>query len=179
MLSYTERIAKRVTARAVGTASGNYLSVRFGKVVGSRSSISVSIADAGQQLAAQSERHVEIVYTGLRPGEKLHKVLRDDDECERRQGHELICQVDVPTSAPELVHELRTKRDRESLIVELNETCEMNPSARARQEGRSSTDGEEVSIRLWDNGRGLTRPFAISLGDSLGESTTPLRSTRS
>ena len=35
----------------------------------------VRIDDVARRLAAQAPRPIEIVYTGLRPGEKLHEVL--------------------------------------------------------------------------------------------------------
>ena len=40
----------------------------------------VRIVDVAQRLAERSERRVEIEYTGLRPGEKLHEVLFSGDE---------------------------------------------------------------------------------------------------
>jgi FlaA1/EpsC-like NDP-sugar epimerase len=83
----------------------------------------VRIADVAHQLVAQAERTIEIVYTGLRPGEKLHEVLWDGDEGERRQLHELISQVDVPPMQPELVHQLQTERSREALILDLRDAC--------------------------------------------------------
>ena len=43
----------------------------------------VRIADVARRLADQADRPIEIVYTGLRPGEKLHEVLFGADE-ERR-----------------------------------------------------------------------------------------------
>jgi FlaA1/EpsC-like NDP-sugar epimerase len=56
----------------------------------------VRIDDVARRLAAESERPVEIVYTGLRPGEKLHEVLLGADEIDRRPAHPLISHVSVP-----------------------------------------------------------------------------------
>ena len=56
----------------------------------------VRIADVARRLADNADRPIEIVYTGLRPGEKLHEVLQSDDEVPRPTPHELIAVVDVP-----------------------------------------------------------------------------------
>ena len=48
----------------------------------------------GEQEAAESP--VDVIYTGLRPGEKLHEVLFGDGEVDRRPVHPLISHVDVP-----------------------------------------------------------------------------------
>ena len=56
----------------------------------------VRIADVARRLADEADRPIEIVYTGLRPGEKLHEVLQSDDEVPRPTPHELIAVVDVP-----------------------------------------------------------------------------------
>lgn len=67
----------------------------------------VKIADMAQRLVAQSDQPIEIVYTGLRPGEKMHEVLFSDDEVAHDSGHELIKAVEVPPLAPEAVAELQ------------------------------------------------------------------------
>ncbi len=56
----------------------------------------VKIDDIAQRLAAQSDRPIEIVYTGLRPGEKMHEVLFSTTEKGRRPVHPLISHVAVP-----------------------------------------------------------------------------------
>ena len=56
----------------------------------------VRIDDVARRLVAQSERPIEIVYTGLRPGEKLHEVLFGDGEVDDRPRHPLISHVAVP-----------------------------------------------------------------------------------
>jgi len=56
----------------------------------------VRIADVARRLAAEAPRPVEIVYTGLRPGEKLHEVLLGADEADDRPAHPLISHVPVP-----------------------------------------------------------------------------------
>ena len=56
----------------------------------------VRIADVARRLVAEADRPVEIVYTGLRPGEKLHEVLLGADEADDRPAHPLISHVPVP-----------------------------------------------------------------------------------
>ena len=55
----------------------------------------VRIADVARRLADEADRPIEIVYTGLRPGEKLHEVLQGDDEVPRPSTHPLIARVEV------------------------------------------------------------------------------------
>ena len=61
----------------------------------------VRIADLAHQLMALAGSSVEIVYTGLRDGEKLHEELFGTDEIDRRPVHPLISQVQVPAVDPE------------------------------------------------------------------------------
>ena len=60
----------------------------------------VRIADVAERLAGQSQRKVEIVYTGLRPGEKLHEDLLGTGEADHRPHHPLISQAMVPPIDP-------------------------------------------------------------------------------
>lgn len=63
----------------------------------------VLIADLARRLIAESKRQVEIVYTGLRPGEKLHEILFAPDEVATTSEHPLISCVAVPALSPEEV----------------------------------------------------------------------------
>jgi len=150
VLGYSKRVAERLTANMAATASGTFLSVRFGNVLGSRGSVLTSfrsqiesggpvtvtdaevtryfmtvpeavqlvvqagaigedgevlvldmgdpvrINDVAERLIKQSRRPIEIVYTGLRPAEKLHEELLGDGELDRRPNHPLITQAAVP-----------------------------------------------------------------------------------
>jgi FlaA1/EpsC-like NDP-sugar epimerase len=60
----------------------------------------VRILDIARQLVARSNRHVEIVFTGLRSGEKLHEVLFSADERGVVKAHPLISHVPVPPIDP-------------------------------------------------------------------------------
>jgi len=154
VLGYSKRIAERLTAHVAHEATGTYLSVRFGNVLGSRGSVltafaaqvaaggpvtvtdpavtryfmmvqeavqlviqagaigrdgealvldmgqPVRIDDVARMLTAKSRRPVDIVYTGLRPGEKLHEDLLAFGEPDLRPTHPLISHVPVPSSDP-------------------------------------------------------------------------------
>jgi FlaA1/EpsC-like NDP-sugar epimerase len=64
----------------------------------------VKVLDVARQLIEQSKTTVEITYTGLRPGEKMHEVLLGTGEAANRPLHPMIDHVSVPPL--ELVHGL-------------------------------------------------------------------------
>jgi len=71
----------------------------------------VRIADVAERLATRAAaksggRKVEIVYTGLGVGEKLHEALFSMGETDDRPHHPLISEVPVPALDPGLVVEL-------------------------------------------------------------------------
>ena len=66
----------------------------------------VRIADLARRLIVESDRPIEVVYTGLRPGEKLHEVLFAPDERPEVSEHRLISSVDVPSMSPEVAASL-------------------------------------------------------------------------
>ncbi len=56
----------------------------------------VRILDVAQRLVARSGKEIEIVFTGLRRGEKLHEALFSTGEQGTRRQHPLITHVPVP-----------------------------------------------------------------------------------
>ncbi len=62
----------------------------------------VRIADVAARLAEQAPRKVEIVYTGLRPGEKMHEELFADGEKDLRAAAsaDLPCERAAPQPGP-------------------------------------------------------------------------------
>jgi FlaA1/EpsC-like NDP-sugar epimerase len=154
VLGYSKRITERLSAYMAGQASGSYLSVRFGNVLGSRGSVlgtlsaqanaggpltvthpdvtryfmtadeavqlvlqaaviggsgevlvldmgtPVRIADIARRLSTRSAHPVDIVFTGLRPGEKLTEDLMGEGEVGRRTRHPLIQHVPVAPLTP-------------------------------------------------------------------------------
>jgi FlaA1/EpsC-like NDP-sugar epimerase len=155
VLGLSKRVGERLIAHAATGATGTFLSVRFGNVLGSRGSVlttfaeqlsagipitvtdpevtrffmtipeavqlviyaaaigrpgevlvldmgnPVRITDVAHHLMALAGSSVEIVYTGLRDGEKLHEELFGTDEIDRRPIHPLISHVEVPGVDPE------------------------------------------------------------------------------
>ena len=61
----------------------------------------VRIADIARRLAAQSAHPVDIVYTGLRPGEKLAEDLLGEDETDHRPRHPLVRHAQVKPLDPD------------------------------------------------------------------------------
>jgi len=80
----------------------------------------VRIADVARHLAAQAPRPVEIVYTGLRPGEKMHEELFGDGEVDERPFHPLISHVPVPAISPENARGIQPYSANDKLHEELN-----------------------------------------------------------
>ena len=62
----------------------------------------VRIDDVARRLIAASHRPIRIVYTGLRPGEKLQEDLWADGEVDERPFHSLISHVAVEPLSPEV-----------------------------------------------------------------------------
>ena len=56
----------------------------------------VKIDDVAKHMIEKSGRDIDIVYTGLRDGEKLHEVLASEAESGHRPLHPLITHVEVP-----------------------------------------------------------------------------------
>lgn len=60
----------------------------------------VRIVDVARRLIEESGKDVDITFSGLREGEKLHEVLLSRVERGRDTAHALITQVEVPRLAP-------------------------------------------------------------------------------
>ena len=61
----------------------------------------VKIIDVAKYMIGQSGKSIDIRFTGLRPGEKLHEVLFSEQEESKPSGHSLIRRVTVPPLNPE------------------------------------------------------------------------------
>lgn len=82
----------------------------------------IRIADIAKRMAARSDRPIEIVYTGLRPGEKLHEVLIGADEQAAQSEHPLISAVKVEPLDSACIEDLVTA-DGPELVARLAEVC--------------------------------------------------------
>jgi FlaA1/EpsC-like NDP-sugar epimerase len=87
----------------------------------------VRIADVARQIARRAPQQIEIVYTGLRKGEKLHEELFADGETDRRPLHPLISHVTVPRLEPGQLRLLNPYTDPDQIIVDLAELCRDAP----------------------------------------------------
>jgi FlaA1/EpsC-like NDP-sugar epimerase len=76
----------------------------------------VRIADVARRLIDSAEMPIDIAYTGLRPGEKLHEVLLGADEQDIRPNHPLISQVPVPPLDGAVLSLLDAATTRDELI---------------------------------------------------------------
>ena len=82
----------------------------------------VRIASVAAQMIAASGKPGRILYTGLRPGEKLSEELFSDDEVGEALFHPLISHVAVPPIAPSVVAVLELE-DPTSAKKRLADTC--------------------------------------------------------
>jgi FlaA1/EpsC-like NDP-sugar epimerase len=154
VLGYSKRAAERLTAQFADDCEGEFVSVRFGNVLGSRGSVvhafteqieqggpvtvthpeveryfmlipeacqlvleamaigragEVMVLDMGEQvkivevaqtmIGMSGKQNIDIVFTGLRSGEKLAEELFSEDEARRKTAHPLVTSVDVPPLA--------------------------------------------------------------------------------
>jgi FlaA1/EpsC-like NDP-sugar epimerase len=83
----------------------------------------VSIDAFARQLISLSGRSVDIEYTGLRPGEKIHEELFGDYETDVRAVHPLVSHTPVPPLEPEVAQTLDPLASREDLVASLGECC--------------------------------------------------------
>jgi FlaA1/EpsC-like NDP-sugar epimerase len=96
----------------------------------------VRIADVARRLAETADRHIQVVYTGLRPGEKLHEVLLGPGEEDRRPHHPLLSQVPVPPLDGAVLSLLDPTAARKDLIAVLRWLAESPALTVAHRNGR-------------------------------------------
>jgi len=131
-MTVQEAVQLVIQAAAIGRG-GEALVLEMGKPV--------RIAQVARQMAEQANAPVEIVYTGLRPGEKLHEELFADGEQDTRPFHPLISHVGVPTLHPYETRLLEPYAEPERLVKELAAMCDgpigdHTPAHIGRQIGR-------------------------------------------
>ena len=76
----------------------------------------VKIDDVAHYMVQQSGRDIKIVYTGLRPGEKMHEELIGEDEHGERPKHPLITHVRVKPVGGDEIRVAAAKSTEEARI---------------------------------------------------------------
>ena len=94
----------------------------------------VRIAELARLLASRSQRSIGLVFTGLRPGEKLHERLLGRDEADRRPAHPLISHVEVPPLTPCVARAIDVSENDDSVVGRLAGLC-MQTTGALEQEG--------------------------------------------
>jgi FlaA1/EpsC-like NDP-sugar epimerase/dTDP-4-amino-4,6-dideoxygalactose transaminase/lipopolysaccharide/colanic/teichoic acid biosynthesis glycosyltransferase len=79
--------------------------------------------DVARRLIAESGRDIDIVYTGLRPGEKLHEDLFAQGEEVVRRVHRLISHVPVPPLDPDVALAVDIRLSAEIVTAQLRDLC--------------------------------------------------------
>ena len=88
-----------------------------------------TLDDVARRLATHADRPIDIVYTGLRPGEKLHEVLLGATEVDDRPFHPLISQVPVPPLTTASLEVLVGAADGPELVALLDALQAVDPTA--------------------------------------------------
>jgi FlaA1/EpsC-like NDP-sugar epimerase len=114
-MTVQEAVQLVIQAAAIGRG-GEALILEMGRPV--------RIADVARQIADLAPQPIEIVYTGLRPGEKLHEELFGPGEQDIRPLHPLISHVDVPPLDPAQVRILDPCAHPTALIEDLVTLCQ-------------------------------------------------------
>ncbi|MFV2020857.1 polysaccharide biosynthesis protein [Micromonospora sp. LOL_023] len=120
----------------------------------------VRIADVARAIADQHDNSVKIIYTGLRPGEKLHEDLLGQNEHDARPLHPMISQVPVPALDPVHVHLLDPYGRSDDLTDDLAALCEPERpvvTAGAQRGGAGdavSADGTAIATNNGSGGAG-------------------------
>ncbi|MDQ1358433.1 MAG: hypothetical protein QOJ52_1377 [Acidimicrobiaceae bacterium] len=89
----------------------------------------VRIDDVARFLVERAERPIDIVYTGLRPGEKLNEVLLGIGEVDYRPLHPLISHVSVPPLDPALLLLIDPTAPRPQIVASLKQATTRSADA--------------------------------------------------
>jgi FlaA1/EpsC-like NDP-sugar epimerase len=84
----------------------------------------VRILDVAQQMIDQSQKRIDIDFTGLRHGEKLHEVLLGEHEVDHRPIHPLVSHVPVPALTRHDAISLPHGRDNLEVVNALRDMCQ-------------------------------------------------------
>ncbi|HWG98684.1 MAG TPA: nucleoside-diphosphate sugar epimerase/dehydratase [Pilimelia sp.] len=117
-MTVQEAVHLVIQAAAIGRP-GEALVLEMGKPV--------RIAEVARQMADLAPAPVEIVYTSLRPGEKLHEELFAPGERDVRPLHPLISHVEVPPLDPAYARLLDPDADPRQVTADLAALCHRSP----------------------------------------------------
>jgi FlaA1/EpsC-like NDP-sugar epimerase len=138
-MTVQEAVQLVIAAAAIGRG-GEALVLDMGKPV--------RIADLARQIARRAPQPMEIIYTGLRPGEKLHEDLFAEGEADLRPLHPLISHVTVPSLHPPYIHLLDPYADPRQVIADLADLCRAAPETTHDTVSNMVGAGAPVSIHL-------------------------------
>lgn len=113
-MTVEEAVGLVIQAGAVGSG-GETLVLDMGEPV--------RIAKVAESLISQAERPIEIVFTGLRPGEKLNETLFGEGETDNRRVHPWISHVCVAPLDPCEIQRLDPSAPAEDLRSALREVA--------------------------------------------------------
>ncbi|MCU1355040.1 MAG: putative polysaccharide biosynthesis protein [Acidimicrobiales bacterium] len=85
----------------------------------------VKIDDVARRLIAESDRPIEIVYTGMRQGEKMHEVLFGTGEAGESPCHPRIHHVRVPPLPTSELPVARARATDHETVAELRAACDV------------------------------------------------------
>ena len=80
----------------------------------------VRIVDVARQMIEAADGSIEIIFTGMKPGEKMHEVLLGAAEQDVRPFHPLISHVDVPTVTRDEALTFPRGRDNDATVRDLS-----------------------------------------------------------
>jgi FlaA1/EpsC-like NDP-sugar epimerase len=89
----------------------------------------VRIADIAHQLTLLAGRSVQILYTGLREGEKLHEELFGEGEVDHRPVHPSVSHVIVPALDPAQLQRPVSARTAAATLNQLVQAPDAEPAA--------------------------------------------------
>ena len=107
---------------------------------------SVSIDAVARHLVSLSGKSVPIVYTGLRPGEKLHEELLGDGEADSRPMHPLVSHIPVPPLDSKIARGLNPWASRTEVIRVLDRMCKHLVSDGAKINVARSQTGKTAAV---------------------------------
>jgi len=101
----------------------------------------VRIADVARRLIDLADNDAQIVFTGLRTGEKLHEELFGDDEPDERPVHPQVSHVRVPPLTDADVLSLDVWTDFRQVVKALASTCQAMSRDTAVEQRKGASQG--------------------------------------